>query len=956
MLATALAGPSAGAVGGHRAWASEPRITPTRTFRVNTTTDAPATSAALSGGRCADSTGRCSLRAAVQAADALGDPVAIDVAAGTYTLSDGPLLFTDPAGMSITGAGASQTVVSGDEENRVGVVEEAADAGSGGTTRGSLASLAAITLQGGLAPSTGVLSGQGGALAVADANDVLELTKVSIVSSAANEGGGIADAGQVWGSGDLFSGDTAGQGGAVATAGGASGTSITITTSEFSGDSADTGSSPVGGAIAASGGALAVSNTSFVHDLASGSAPQGGAIAGTAGERVVLSGDLFSQDGAHASSGQAQGGAVFTGPDATASVTRSDFSDDTAQSGAGGGLFNAGITTVSSTTFVNNAASGSGGDGGAAYNSGDLTVASSSFIKDTVSGAAAQGGGLFSSGLAGVSGTSFTRDGASGAGAQGGGVYTSGTITLSYAVLSRDTVTGAGAGGGGLASAGVGEVSGTTFGSDSATGSGGGYALGGGVLNTGTLTLTGGSFTSDSARDGGGGGLADAGGGGAVSGASFRADRATGGTPTAGAGAGFGGAIYAADDMTVTNTILHDNSATVGGGGIYQTQPLTLDASTVSANRARLGAGVFADGATQGSADAIVDNTASGTGAAGGGVLVVGYTGVALGASLELSDSVIAGNVAPTGAGIDDQGGPDRAAGGSVADVVIAANRTPAGREQNCAASGSPAALPLGSAGGNVVGDTTCAFTAAADRRGSSAQGYWLVGTAGSLHRFAVPGFGSVPVSAAARRIVAITPAPGNAGYWELSATGSVRAFGSAVAYSPAHALLRPGHAVALLPTMDGDGYLVVLSTGRVHSYGDAVAHGNPPAGHHIVGAARSVDGRGYWMVSATGRVYAFGDAPHLGSPLGIHAAAIAATPDGRGYWVVSTTGRVHAYGDARSYGSTIVPAGAPVIAVLPSPDGHGYLLVTRSGRVYRHGDAVGHGSAGAPVTAAAAT
>lgn len=104
-------------------------------INVTTTTDAPATATAVSQGVCADAQGACTLRAAIQVADAAPAPSTISLPAGTYTLtvtgtdetyapSSGTLgyaLVYEPnaaegdlnvtQSMAIVGAGAQQTVI-----------------------------------------------------------------------------------------------------------------------------------------------------------------------------------------------------------------------------------------------------------------------------------------------------------------------------------------------------------------------------------------------------------------------------------------------------------------------------------------------------------------------------------------------------------------------------------------------------------------------------------------------------------------------------------------------------------------------------------------------------------------------------------------------------------------------------------------------------------------------------
>ena len=73
------------------------------------------------------------------------------------------------------------------------------------------------------------------------------------------------------------------------------------------------------------------------------------------------------------------GGGIFDNPGATASVTRSNFLDNSAAI-YGGGIFNYGDLTVTATTLADNS---SAADGGAICNFGTLSVDTSQFFSNS---------------------------------------------------------------------------------------------------------------------------------------------------------------------------------------------------------------------------------------------------------------------------------------------------------------------------------------------------------------------------------------------------------------------------------------------------------------------------------------------------------------------------------------------------------------------------------------------
>src|SRR5216683_2951586 len=145
----------------------------TVTFQVTTTTDAP--DASPGDGICADAAGQCTLRAAVQEADAQpsGSTITILVPAGTFPLKLGVLSLTANT-ITIQGAGAGATTVDGRNASQVFNVSPAAS-----VTLGQLA------VTGGNASLGGGIANNGGAL---------QLSLATVAGNKASlAGGGIVD-------------------------------------------------------------------------------------------------------------------------------------------------------------------------------------------------------------------------------------------------------------------------------------------------------------------------------------------------------------------------------------------------------------------------------------------------------------------------------------------------------------------------------------------------------------------------------------------------------------------------------------------------------------------------------------------------------------------------------------------------------------------------------------------
>src|SRR5712692_2737923 len=268
----------------------------TLTFQVTTTTDAP--DASPGDGICADAAGQCTLRAAVQEADAQpsGSAITILLPAGTFPLKLGVLSLTANT-ITIQGAGAGATTVDGRNASQVFNVSPAAS-----VTLGQLA------VTGGNASLGGGIQNAG----------TLLLAHSTVTDSAANNGGGIYNQ----------------QGGTLTLAG------TTVSQNVAGRD---------GGGIANNGGALQLSLATVAGNKAS---LAGGGIVDFFGT-VSISQSTIA--GNAATGRNSEGGGGIANGDGTLTVDKSTISGNSTNSGTGGSaIFNILTTSVSNSTISGN--------------------------------------------------------------------------------------------------------------------------------------------------------------------------------------------------------------------------------------------------------------------------------------------------------------------------------------------------------------------------------------------------------------------------------------------------------------------------------------------------------------------------------------------------------------------------------------------------------------------------
>ena len=198
---------------------------------------------------------------------------------------------------------------------------------------------------------------------------------------------------------------------------------------------------------------------------------------------------------------------------------------------------------------------------------------------------------------------------------------------------------------------------------------------------------------------------------------------------------------------------------------------------------------------------------------------------------------------------------------------------------------------------------------------------------------------------ATAQLSVVVAPAAAE-GYVTLDVTGQAVTYAMS---APPTLTRKSWHASGIAATPDGDGYWLVSTTGRVFAFGGAQLLGSiPPRAlvGSVTGIAAARTGMGYWLATSTGRVYRFGAARRLGwvtpGTLVGSIVGIAAVPGAPGYWLADANGQVYAYGAARQLADYAGKPDHGVVAIAPAPAdaGPGYWLLTRSGGVYGFGAA----------------
>jgi len=497
-------------------------------------------------GSCATATGACTLRAAVQEANAHAGPDVVTLPEGLFLLTlagagedaaaTGDLDVIDP--LEIDGAGRETTLVDGLGVDRV---------------LHSFAS--ALTLRD-MTVRSGFVTGPGGGLY--ETTGTVAIERVRFERNVATTGGALwHDDGALTISDGVFHANVAsgGDGGAL----GFNGTgNLVVTNTEFT-----TNGSLGGGAGAlasASTGAVTLTSCTFSSNFATLT----GAVAAVGSTTFSLDGCLFDRNRSTAGGGALLG----TGP---GSVTVSRTQVLANLGGAYGGAYLKAIGTVQVTgsEFSDNV--GLTGFGGLSVSAG----AAGATVMDTVlrrnDGGSGFGGGL-SAGAAGGTVTLTDVEASDNSSGMGGGLFLGGTnATLTRVRLLRNG-SGTGPGGGAyITGTMVGMTDSTIEGNIAANRGGGISAIGAGL----TITIANSTISTNRAASSSGQG------GGVFLGPGFASTLSN--VTFSGNVADFsGGGAYLVGTFTFRNVTLADNSAPHGSAILNDNSPITLASSIIS--------------------------------------------------------------------------------------------------------------------------------------------------------------------------------------------------------------------------------------------------------------------------------------------------------------------------------------------------------------------------------------
>lgn len=539
-------------------------------FTVDTTLD---TQDAMPGdGLCADMAGMCSLRAAIQEANALGGASVIDLAPG--------------ASYGLDGMGAGEDLgATGDLDVSAMIRLQGMGANIDGlgldrvfdVMPGAALWLSDVTLTGGaVTDASGGAIRSAGDLRLVDA----QISGSSALGVGASGGAVFNDAGTTLILRATLSGNASTRaGGAVEANAG----QTVIGWSDLSDNT--TGDGPGnGGAFHLTGaGSVAISYSTISGNVAG---REGGGVWNSATGFMTLDACTITDNDALGMAADDGGGGVFNDGGVLV-ISDSTITDNRAMmgSGSGGGVFNQlGDVTIWTTTIARNTSARAGG--GVEANLGATTIVDSTLRANTTGNAPGNGGGLHLTGAGDVLLDGVTVVG-NAAGAEGGGVWNSatGTMTITASRIGRNVAHGAAAdqGGGGVFNDGGSLAIDTSLiaenVADGAAGSGGGV-----FNNLGSTVITSTELRANVSMRAGGGVEAN------VGWTSLEGCLLTGNRTGAAPGNGGGLHLTGAGTVEITGSGVRNNTAAAEGGGLWNspTGTMTVTRTRVTGNMAPL--------------------------------------------------------------------------------------------------------------------------------------------------------------------------------------------------------------------------------------------------------------------------------------------------------------------------------------------------------------------------------
>ncbi|MBA2438098.1 MAG: CSLREA domain-containing protein [Acidimicrobiia bacterium] len=533
-------------------------------------------------GQCADASGECSLRAAIQEANA-GRGAAIHLADGaTYVLQ-------------IAGADEDEAATGDlDVTSSVRIQGNGATVDANGLDRafdvaaGASLAVEELDVLGGVTPSgqSGGAFQSAGSLHITDSR-----LGRNVAEGPMSSGGAVFNAG-----GELVVEDSVFQQNSATRAGGAieaNAGSTTLTSVRLVDNDTGPGPGNGGGFHLTGAGTVDVIRSEATGNTAT--AEGGGLWNSATGAMTVVDSELRGNVAGGNDADQGGGGLFNDGGELTVRGSEIDANVADGTSGSGGGILNnLGTLNVGNSTLSNNTAVRAGG--GVEANVGTTKLKSVHLDSNETGPTPGNGGGFHLTG-AGTVTVSHSRVTDNIASAEGGGLWNSatGTMTVAKTQFTGNVASGAAAdqGGGGLFNDG-GELSVTrsVFTDNSADGTSG---SGGGILNNqGTLSVAGALFADNSATRAGGGIEANVG---TTTLVNIRLENNTTG-PNPGNGGGLH--LTGAGTVDITRARVIDNVASAEGGGLWSssTGTMIVTRSVVMGNVAPVGPDVFNDGGT----------------------------------------------------------------------------------------------------------------------------------------------------------------------------------------------------------------------------------------------------------------------------------------------------------------------------------------------------------------------